>query len=228
MEPHLVARIMAAVYSTKRIPVELQASREAMEQFASAFAKERRWRDWRRNTERSRGSGVSSRRAETDTVATGVRLVAATVGGTDGRWSIGERPATQHTAASIVDGLRRGHVLVSHLVCLLRVHVKAPFPSVSQHIEQPQIVWLQAPDPLCVVLAVRLIPSELRQQAVSQPVVTARHRSRSARVLPFRLRRQAIARQLKMVLLGLHSGSVLPLVVRLVAPLLLGNPLLLA
>jgi hypothetical protein len=44
IEPHLVARIMCAVYSTKRIPVDLQASREAMEQFASAFAKERKWR----------------------------------------------------------------------------------------------------------------------------------------------------------------------------------------
>jgi transcriptional regulator with XRE-family HTH domain len=46
IEPHLVARIMCAVYSTKRIPPELQESREAMEQFASAFAKERRWRVW--------------------------------------------------------------------------------------------------------------------------------------------------------------------------------------
>jgi transcriptional regulator with XRE-family HTH domain len=46
IEPHLVARIMCAVYSTKRIPVELQASREAMEQFASAFARERKWRVW--------------------------------------------------------------------------------------------------------------------------------------------------------------------------------------
>jgi gamma-glutamylcysteine synthetase len=37
---------MPAVYSTKRIPPELQASREAMEEFASAFAKERKWRTW--------------------------------------------------------------------------------------------------------------------------------------------------------------------------------------
>ncbi len=41
IEPHLVARIMCAVYSTKRIPTELQESQEAMEEFASAFAKER-------------------------------------------------------------------------------------------------------------------------------------------------------------------------------------------
>jgi transcriptional regulator with XRE-family HTH domain len=46
IEPHLVARIIPAVYSTKRIPVELQSSREAMEKFASAFAKERKWRTW--------------------------------------------------------------------------------------------------------------------------------------------------------------------------------------
>ncbi len=46
IEPHLVARIMCAVYSTKRIPSDLQESREAMEEFASAFAKERRWRVW--------------------------------------------------------------------------------------------------------------------------------------------------------------------------------------
>lgn len=46
IEPHLVAQIMCAVYSTKRIPFELQASREAMEEFASAFAKERKWRVW--------------------------------------------------------------------------------------------------------------------------------------------------------------------------------------
>jgi hypothetical protein len=45
IEPHLVARIMPAVYSTKRIPAELQASC-AIEEFASAFAKERRWRVW--------------------------------------------------------------------------------------------------------------------------------------------------------------------------------------
>jgi hypothetical protein len=37
---------MCAVYSTKRIPPELQGSREAMEQFASAFAKDRKWRVW--------------------------------------------------------------------------------------------------------------------------------------------------------------------------------------
>ncbi len=37
---------MPAVDSTKRIPIELQVSREAMEQFASAFAKERKWRVW--------------------------------------------------------------------------------------------------------------------------------------------------------------------------------------
>lgn len=46
IEPHLVARIMCAVYSTKRIPPELQQSQEAMEQFASAFARERKWRVW--------------------------------------------------------------------------------------------------------------------------------------------------------------------------------------
>jgi hypothetical protein len=46
IEPHLVARIMCAVYSTRRIPAELQASRETMEQFAAAFAKERKWRVW--------------------------------------------------------------------------------------------------------------------------------------------------------------------------------------
>jgi transcriptional regulator with XRE-family HTH domain len=46
IEPHLVARVMCAVYSTKRIPVELQASRAAMEEFASEFASERRWRVW--------------------------------------------------------------------------------------------------------------------------------------------------------------------------------------
>lgn len=46
IEPHLVARIMCAVYSTKRIPPELQASRDAMEQFAAEFARERKWRVW--------------------------------------------------------------------------------------------------------------------------------------------------------------------------------------
>jgi hypothetical protein len=54
IEPHLVARIMCAVYSTKRIPTELQSSREAMEQFASAFAKERKWRVWLVLTKRTR------------------------------------------------------------------------------------------------------------------------------------------------------------------------------
>jgi transcriptional regulator with XRE-family HTH domain len=46
IEPHLVARIMCAVYSTKMIPPEIQASRASMEAFASAFAKERKWRVW--------------------------------------------------------------------------------------------------------------------------------------------------------------------------------------
>jgi transcriptional regulator with XRE-family HTH domain len=46
IEPHLVVRVMCAVYSTKRIPVELQSSQAAMEEFASAFAKERKWRVW--------------------------------------------------------------------------------------------------------------------------------------------------------------------------------------
>ena len=42
IEPHLVVRLMAAVYSDKRIPTELHASRDAMEQFASQFAEEKR------------------------------------------------------------------------------------------------------------------------------------------------------------------------------------------
>jgi hypothetical protein len=54
IEPHLVARVMCAVYSTKRIPPELQASREAMEKFGSAFAKERKWRVWLVLTKRTR------------------------------------------------------------------------------------------------------------------------------------------------------------------------------
>jgi transcriptional regulator with XRE-family HTH domain len=54
IEPHLVARIMCAVYSTKKIPTELQASREAMEEFGSAFAKERKWRVWLVLTKRTR------------------------------------------------------------------------------------------------------------------------------------------------------------------------------
>jgi transcriptional regulator with XRE-family HTH domain len=54
IEPHLVARIMCAVYSTKRIPVELQESRQAMEEFASAFASERKWRVWLVLTKRTR------------------------------------------------------------------------------------------------------------------------------------------------------------------------------
>jgi hypothetical protein len=37
---------MCAVYSTKMIPPEIQASRAAMEEFASVFAKECRWRVW--------------------------------------------------------------------------------------------------------------------------------------------------------------------------------------
>lgn len=43
IEPHLVARIMAAVYSSKDIPTTIQASRKAMEQFASDFARHNRW-----------------------------------------------------------------------------------------------------------------------------------------------------------------------------------------
>jgi hypothetical protein len=46
IEPHLVGRIMCAVYSKKTIPVELQATREAIEQFASAFANGRKWQVW--------------------------------------------------------------------------------------------------------------------------------------------------------------------------------------
>jgi len=46
IEPHLVARVMCAVYSTKRVPIEIQGSQEAMEQFTAAFAKERKWRVW--------------------------------------------------------------------------------------------------------------------------------------------------------------------------------------
>jgi transcriptional regulator with XRE-family HTH domain len=54
IEPHLVARIMCAVYSTKSIPQELQSSQTAMEEFASAFAKERKWRVWLVLTKRTR------------------------------------------------------------------------------------------------------------------------------------------------------------------------------
>jgi transcriptional regulator with XRE-family HTH domain len=54
IEPHLVARIMPAVYSTKSIPPELQRSQEAMEEFASEFARERKWRVWLVLTKKTR------------------------------------------------------------------------------------------------------------------------------------------------------------------------------
>ena len=41
IEPYLVVRMMAAVYSQNHIPTELHSDREAMEQFASEFAKEK-------------------------------------------------------------------------------------------------------------------------------------------------------------------------------------------
>ncbi len=41
IEPHLVVRLMAAIYSPKKIPTELQASRTAMEEYASAFSREK-------------------------------------------------------------------------------------------------------------------------------------------------------------------------------------------
>ena len=39
VEPYLVVRLMAAIYSPKSIPAELHSDREAMERFASDFAR---------------------------------------------------------------------------------------------------------------------------------------------------------------------------------------------
>ena len=44
IEPYIVIRLMAAVYSPKSIPLELHTDQEAMKQFASDFAKEKRLR----------------------------------------------------------------------------------------------------------------------------------------------------------------------------------------
>ena len=44
IEPYIVIRLMAAVYSPKSIPLELHTDHEAMKQFASAFSKEKRVR----------------------------------------------------------------------------------------------------------------------------------------------------------------------------------------
>ena len=44
IEPYLVLRLMAAVYSPKSIPPNIHADQEAMKQFASDFAKEKRLR----------------------------------------------------------------------------------------------------------------------------------------------------------------------------------------
>ena len=41
IEPHLIVRLMAAIYSPKSIPSELQVSRTAMEDYASAFCREK-------------------------------------------------------------------------------------------------------------------------------------------------------------------------------------------
>ncbi len=46
VEPHLVVRLMAAIYSPQKIPTELQGSRIAMEEYASAFSREKGMLVW--------------------------------------------------------------------------------------------------------------------------------------------------------------------------------------
>ena len=79
-----------------------------------------------------------------------------------------------------------------------------------------------------MVVAVGLIPGILLQQIDREAIMPAGHRPGAARILPFRLGWQAVTRALQKIGGDLHPLVVLLLLVGQVAPLVLGQALLLA
>src|SRR4030095_15234699 len=108
-----------------------------------------------------------------------------------------------------------------------QVTVRAPTPRAAVHVEQAQVVPLQAPTRPTTLLGMAEIPGVLRQQFFGAPVVTGGHGAGAAAILPFGFRRQAIARALEIVGSELHPHGVLS-EVRQVAPLGFGDAFLFA
>src|SRR5262245_27860159 len=104
----------------------------------------------------------------------------------------------------------------------------APFIHIPQQVEQPQIVGQQTPAPPGMLLTAAGIAGISPQQLEREAMIPAGYRARPARVFPFRLRRQPISRALEGISRNPHSLVVFPTLVGYVAPLVLGNLLLLA
>src|SRR5262245_55486593 len=102
------------------------------------------------------------------------------------------------------------------------VSIMTPFPHVTQHVEQPEIVGQQATTRLSVVARRESAPCIPPQQVHTRTIIAASPRSRPAGVLPFRLGGQPIAPQAQGIGLDLHAIRILATLVRLVA---LGEPL---
>ena len=97
------------------------------------------------------------------------------------------------------------------------------------HVEQPQVVRPAATPPGATVMReLAKYQAYFPSRSSASPIDQRRHAPRPAGILPLRFRRQPIARQAQSVGLHLHPVRVLPLLVRLVAPLLLSDALLLA
>src|SRR5262249_34377206 len=106
--------------------------------------------------------------------------------------------------------------------------IVAPFFRIPQHVEQPQVVGHHQTARPGLILAIASVPGIPPQQVDRLTVIPATARPAAACILPFRLGGQAVTPALENIGGDLHPLVVLSLIVRQVAPLVLGQALLLA
>src|SRR5208282_3783131 len=141
-----------------------------------------------------------------------------------------ERAATHRKYVFVPDHGRASRIFQSESSTsnsVLGEPIVAPLPSVTMHVKQSIVVRLLHSDRRCSLVRVVEKPGVFRHELDAQPIVAAGLAVGSTGILPLRLRWQPIPGTLQIVNRRFHSLSVLALIVRFIAPLLLGNALVL-
>ena len=105
------------------------------------------------------------------------------------------------------------------------INVVAPLPNVAMHVEQSVVIGFLHSDRPCSIVRIVEKPGIFRQELDAQPVVAAGLAAGSTGILPLGFGRESIPATLQIISRRFHSLGVLALIVRFIAPLLLGNPL---
>src|SRR5207302_11340237 len=82
---------------------------------------------------------------------------------------------------------------------LLQIGILPPLPGVAIHVEQSEIVWLQAGDRLSPVFGIADVPGILSQHRLRHTIEPARTAAGTARIFPLRFGGETIPRPSKAI-----------------------------